>query len=633
SIVMVSLVSYDTIGKGRQPPATASPTRRASRTAETAAPFTRPDLSTRRRGARGAPTQPGKESERGAKAKGMKPSEPDRAAYLADLDDPDDPHFYVGREYLRDVGARPAKRRRDEAFSTSSSPPAHAVPSRSRRASVAVASWWGDRVSSGLVGVQWEQRARALPLAVLASLLAGGLSIYLIWMRQSTTPTPLTDAHSANCVGSNPKKKRRKRKRKKNNKSSAIVCSEPRLLNEEGEKSNGDVSTMKKDRSPQPQVDHSTEKEVGNSNSNCIESHVKHDHTTKTEAPQGSSAMPEYSAKLNLREEQELCCKEVLIAAPSSNHDSIVEPQRSVMAITSTANHIPDSCMPSNSFEQIASRWEARGLDRQKSLELAAQFETNMFFFKSLASVMSSCIVEEMSRFSSRVQCQLEANHKELSGGPKMEKLRKYRGQAAYTLLNGRFVSRCLLVALVARYHHCLTDVYTIMRSPSSALGIVASKLCPECDAPITGQIAVETTSYLVSYLALESWRGLIHQTSHAITCAMRLFWGATCLGFCHRFIPSSLCYAILALVFVPWRDFVITSGIVVATNISLTLWMLRKCETAEINANKVLQKYDALEHIINNYALIIPKYKATAYVCSAVIGLYKALDVTKPLK
>ena len=186
-------------------------------------------------------------------------------------------------------------------------------------------------------------------------------------------------------------------------------------------------------------------------------------------------------------------------------------------------------------------------------------------------------------------------------------------------------------LALAGRLYPFVMDWPTLVLSPVNALSTIITNLCPECIAPNTEQSAIAGASYLASYFAIEHCRNLVYQMSHAWVFVGRLIWCVSCLGFCHRFISRSLSYAILAIVFIPWKDFLLTSGAVLAANISLTLWMLKKCRNFELTAGRISPKSErskTTEQIIKYYAWVIPRYQTAVYVSSAVIGFYMALRV-----
>ncbi|KAL7543329.1 hypothetical protein ACHAXR_012681 [Thalassiosira sp. AJA248-18] len=316
----------------------------------------------------------------------------------------------------------------------------------------------------------------------------------------------------------------------------------------------------------------------------------------------------------------------IILGEPKCNQKEVVLVTQYDNAIVghTTANLMDEpastsSGITNHSYEQMASRWESRGLDRQKSLELAANFEINMFFFeqtKSFLSMASLQFLDQMNLFTGNIQHQIEKNHREIMEGPEMERLRRYRGQILYSLLNTKILTRCLLLALAARSYSSLRFF-----SPTSIWKVIIANLCPECTGPITEQSTLAATSYLASF-ALESWWNLVYEVPNALVCVARLFWCATCLGLCHQFVSRTLSFAILALVFIPWKGFLVTLAAVLATNMTLTLWMLKKCKNAEKS-----RKSQSTKQIIDYYDWIIPSYQTGVYLSSLLIGFYMAAD------
>mmetsp|Transcript_14269 Transcript_14269/g.27119 ORF Transcript_14269/g.27119 Transcript_14269/m.27119 type:complete len:578 (+) Transcript_14269:305-2038(+) len=313
--------------------------------------------------------------------------------------------------------------------------------------------------------------------------------------------------------------------------------------------------------------------------------------------------------------------------------DSTVNPTRNTS--TETNQFIPPTslCMTNYPMEEIASRWESKGLNRQKSLELAANFEMNMFFFDQLKLYLAGAsfhLFGQMNDLSTRIHDQIDSNHREVMEAPEMEKLRRYREQVPYSLVNVTVMHQCLFLTFAARLYPHVMDVPTlILSSPGNALGAIIANLCPECSIPVTDPSMLPGASYYhyVPYFAMESWGNVFYQMSHAWVCIGRMLWCVFCIGICHRFLSRSASYAILAMVVIPWKDFFVTSGAVLVTNIFLTLWMLNKCKNFELNGKKISHNKEkkATEQRIHYYDWVVPRYQAAAYVSSLAIGFYMA--------
>jgi len=314
-------------------------------------------------------------------------------------------------------------------------------------------------------------------------------------------------------------------------------------------------------------------------------------------------------------------------ASSTSCGNSIVN-QTTMTTANSTHEPTPASlCMNNYSYNQMASRWESRGLDRQKSLELAANFEMNMFFLehvKQFLRASSFQFFDQMNMHSSKIEHQLEANHREFMDMPEMEKLQNCREQIWYSLVNVKIMTRCLLLAFTARFYPFLRHMPTLITSPSSAFSVVISNLCPECIIP-TEQRTITMTSYLGSYFASELWGALI-----LLSGMLYRMFAVACLGICHRFVSRSLCYAILAIMFVPWKALFMTFSGVLAINISLTLWMIRNCKNAESTMEGSCLESDkskSTKQMIRYYSRSISRYQALVYISALTVGIYTTID------
>ena len=96
------------------------------------------------------------------------------------------------------------------------------------------------------------------------------------------------------------------------------------------------------------------------------------------------------------------------------------------------------------------------------------------------------------------------------------------------------------------------------------------SNLCHQCDTPLAEHDPV--TNYLGFKLSFdfEPWRAFLD-------CILRLLSFVFCLGFCRYFIPRDWCHAIFAIVLIPWKDYFMTSCVVLAANFILTFSLLRQ--------------------------------------------------------
>ena len=286
----------------------------------------------------------------------------------------------------------------------------------------------------------------------------------------------------------------------------------------------------------------------------------------------------------------------------------------------------PDLCI-----SRIASRWESKGLSKQKSLELAANFEMNAFFFEQIIQFISSLFSQSIYKLDAHFvtkQQQAERHHSERMNAPEIEKLCQYREQISFQLLNMPSLSRCMCLTLVSRFYFSIADMSTMLPSPNNTLNVIFSNLCSQCPLPGIGQSQIS----VASLYALGGWSNWVHQSLQSMSCAWvcvtRLVWCAVCLGLCCRYISKSLSYFIIGLIFIPWGEILMISFSVTLMNIFLTLCMIRHRASFDISLTGQYKNVDVdkVKHTIKCYADIIPRYQAISYFLSTSIGIFAAL-------
>lgn len=527
--------------------------------------------------------------------------------YYSYLKDPDDSSTYLfaGREYLRDLPVRPTKRTRvDNEYQAASWTTTATTPK----------PWFHICVHHCRMYLDGYKANVTLLSTIASTLVIVTLSIAAVQiqrLRKSAAvnypTTPLTtvtaataDAHDddGGDVHTTPKKKKRKKKKRKTPAKDKFTSASQQLsqcMDETGKAEN----KIEQHDVQEHKVDVSIELDIG-------EDTQDHD-----ERLQKNGAL--------------------VLTSVSCDIHTIVDRTRSITANSTNEPSSESLHMTNFSYHQMASRYESRGLNRQTSLELAANFEMNMFFFDKIKQFLCTSSYHIFGQFSSKIQHQLETNHREIMELPEEEKLQQYRERTPNSLLNGKIMTRCICLAIAARFFPCLmrympTLIYSL--SDGDIISGIISKLCPYCD---TSNIADQSsTTFMISYLARESWRILIYQQQWPLSLRMlfKFLFSGTCLGLCHHFVSRRLCYAILAIMFIPWRDFFVMSGAVVGANVFLTIWMLSRCKNTELMNKQAGREHNKdTKDMIKYYARIIVWYQAGAYVSALVIGFYMAMD------
>lgn len=273
-------------------------------------------------------------------------------------------------------------------------------------------------------------------------------------------------------------------------------------------------------------------------------------------------------------------------------------------------------------INKITSRWESLGLDRQKSLELAANAEMNWYFYQEIKQFVSSTanhLFDQLGWHSLQLLSQSEAHHRERMNAPAFDMLRDCRQDAKFSLLRTQFLCQCLFLALAARLlrHDNLASLI------NAAVGIFLSNLCPDCNTSI-----IQDTFSNFLYYDLDSWRNfaynLMESMSSAWYCVGRLIFCTFCLGILHC-VSRKLTYALLASTLIPWRDIVTTGVVLVATNCLLTCSMLQRCSNFDVGLKKTggnAVKIDPRQ-VTDLYKRQMNIYRAMSYFASICTGLF----------
>lgn len=346
--------------------------------------------------------------------------------------------------------------------------------------------------------------------------------------------------------------------------------------------------------------------------------------TSATLPTVNTSEAPDFEVTSNTVK-PELLVEGIRVNIQQSQHLATFDDARAAKNEIITINNVSSDELYVSRFpstEQLSSRWESKGLDRQKSLELAATFEMNIFFFEQLLHFLSTAslhFIRKMDVMHSQGQEQAEKHHRERMDAPEMEKLLRYRQQTGYILLKTPVVTRCLFLALASRFYVGVVDKSAPI---SSTIGVIInaaiSTICHQCD----GIPTVDTSQPSMTSYVFEFGRSAVYQSLQYVTqawvCFARILCYTICISLCHRHLSRSISYAVIASVFIPWKGVLGSACLVLMVNTILTLWMSRSVERKE---NSV-----GVRESINHYSRIMPRYQAAAYTSALLIGLYLAV-------
>lgn len=248
-------------------------------------------------------------------------------------------------------------------------------------------------------------------------------------------------------------------------------------------------------------------------------------------------------------------------------------------------------------IEHLAQRWESKGLDRQKSLELAAHFEMNMLFFREVQHLLSVSAFGLMERFAfmhSTSLDQMRQQHQEQIDAPHLESINRYRRRMVYMPLNARIFTRCILAAIASKY--CFMrgyiSVWDILPTFNNAIGTLYSTMITGCSFETT-ELTMES-SYGFDYLSSYLYQG-VETLSCTFLCSIKILWYALLLVFCQQYIPRSISCVIIAAFFVDWMSIIQLGMAIAAVNILLTVLLCKlmdtKCSNLEVCASARLYK------------------------------------------
>jgi len=302
----------------------------------------------------------------------------------------------------------------------------------------------------------------------------------------------------------------------------------------------------------------------------------------------------------------ESSCSSVPTCQPSTDTQNNHAADNSIVSLQHSSGEEKQLIAPTiiPPIEQLAQRWESRGLDRQKSLELAAHFEMNMLFFRELQHFLAMAACNLMNRFDlmhSVSLDQVERHQEENINLSYQEKRRMYQKQIAYMVVNTSVLTRCVVVAIASKFYFS-NERSSV--SVSDAMSTIFHTFCPECTESSNEEGQQVSLIPLYGFEYLSQFMGTISCT---LVCSIKSVWYASLLAFCHQYISRSLSCSIVALVFIDWENFFQLGVAVVALNICLTMLM---CRYIEVKAKR-LGIRDAAQH-----------YEQCASFCEVILFL-----------
>lgn len=253
-------------------------------------------------------------------------------------------------------------------------------------------------------------------------------------------------------------------------------------------------------------------------------------------------------------------------------------------------------------IEQLAQRWESKGLDRQRSLELAAHFEMNMLFFRELQHFLYLSACNCMNRLvwmHSVSLDQINQNHQERMNAPHLEAISRCRHQMKFVLLNTRVLIKCVLAAVTSKYISIHGNIPMLWSKITSfditfgALSAIYSAICSECSIGANGPIETSSYYYGFDYLGNYLYQGADF-LSCAFLCFVKILWYASILIFCDRYISRGLSCAIISMFFLNWQSLLKLGMAIVATNFLLTLFLfkLTSAKSSKLEVHEVTEYY-----------------------------------------
>ncbi|KAL3795064.1 hypothetical protein HJC23_006385 [Cyclotella cryptica] len=290
-----------------------------------------------------------------------------------------------------------------------------------------------------------------------------------------------------------------------------------------------------------------------------------------------------------------------------------------MVLLTNSSRATSGLCLSNFSIDQVAQIWEAKGLDRQKSLELAAHFEMKMLFFRELLHFLSTAsfhFMKKIESMQSKSHEQLERHHKERMDAPHHETMLRHRDHLSYMLLKAPILNRCISIAIASKSYFANAEILSRHRFPSlkTILSQILSAMCPNCSVP-----SMEASQLsLMSLYAPSFWRSLTFQGVELVCiclCAIKIILYSSLLVFCRQYISKSLSCAIIAVFFIDWKNIFVLAIAVVSMHLILTL-IVRRILDSKVEH---VSTHEAAKY----YEISISMCEVSAHILSFLVGFY----------
>jgi hypothetical protein len=308
--------------------------------------------------------------------------------------------------------------------------------------------------------------------------------------------------------------------------------------------------------------------------------------------------------------------------APPSTANPIENPFSSELMQINTVleannNSIISRLANDQATEQFTQRWESKGLDRQKSLEVAAHFEVKMIFLWGLQHIALDIVNRFVWMHFNNLE-HIKQQHSDQMNAPYLEEMKKHRQDMTYRLLNFRFLTRCIILALASRFYfmngNALLWNWVHIPSFNNMLNHVFSFICPECST----ELILSSSSY-----GLLSFRSYMYSSVESISCtvicSMKIVWYAALLLFCHQYISKSLSCGVVALLIVDWKSICQLGVVVTVMNLMLTMMICKHMDAkGETMGTREASKY---------YERCTLSSEVLAHLISILVGFFFSHD------
>ncbi|KAL7464125.1 hypothetical protein ACHAXS_004458 [Conticribra weissflogii] len=294
--------------------------------------------------------------------------------------------------------------------------------------------------------------------------------------------------------------------------------------------------------------------------------------------------------------------------------------------------------------ESVVSYFQSRGLSGEKSLEMAAKLEIELFIVDRLISFLCRVFCHFTAQSSVQHQAiyeQRERHHEQQMKKIPMEKLTQMRKEFSYVLLNPTRFSNCIYLSLLGLGLSLFGRVWdkTIKGTLWNVFGVFLSRLCPECNA----QTACTESSWTSYFMVKFDWSSYPYQYIQTspyycyFGCLMRILLCAIVLILTSRFInkvagcvPSCAMVSVIAR---PWNEMNMIGAGVILSNITVFLCMnthryfvdpSREWQSSSSNTSRTAKELtiEELHRKVEWYESAARIYQFMSYFMSFCIGI-----------